>query len=109
MPAHMPRELAPELPEEDEPTAEEIAAHTQDEDEPSDDEILGVTVARPVLVTETNQLDTSVSRPNVQDIPQTRTSFKGQARQARDTPSQLPDVKTRIRRPTEHDHDRARG
>jgi hypothetical protein len=49
------------------------------------------------------------NRPSVEDLPQTRTSFRGQARQARQTPSSLPDVGGPQRQPGTHDHDRPKG
>jgi hypothetical protein len=52
----------------------------------------------------------SLNRPTVEDQPQTRVGFRGQARQARRTEAHLPDVSgQRERRPEEHDHDQARG
>jgi hypothetical protein len=48
-------------------------------------------------------------RPRVQDQPQGRTSFKGQGRQARATPSHLPDVAGRQKRKGENEHDRPKG
>jgi len=48
-------------------------------------------------------------RPRVQDQPQGRTSFKGQARQARPTPSHLPDVAGRQKKHGENEHDRPKG
>jgi len=47
-------------------------------------------------------------RPLVRDQPQTRTSFRGQARQAKQSPSHLPDVAVRQKKPGENDH-RAKG
>ena len=48
--------------------------------------------------------------PRVQDQPQSRTGFRGQARQARPTPAHLPDVSgVRERLPEKADHDRPRG
>ena len=50
------------------------------------------------------------SRPSIEDVPQTRVGFRGQARQARQTPSSLPDVAGgRERRGGDHDHDRPKG
>jgi len=49
-------------------------------------------------------------RPKIEDQPQTRTGFRGQARQARQTPSALPDVSGgRPKQPGDHDHDRPKG
>ncbi len=48
-------------------------------------------------------------RPTVQDQPQTRTSFRGQARQAQQTPSHLPDVAGRQKQKGENEHDRPKG
>lgn len=49
-------------------------------------------------------------RPQIEDVPQTRTSFKGQARQARQTPAHLPDVgNPRPKRPGDNEHDRPKG
>jgi hypothetical protein len=48
------------------------------------------------------------SRPKPEDLPQTRTSFRGQARQARRTPHALPDVAgpQKTVGSGQHDHDR---
>ena len=53
--------------------------------------------------------DNRDKRPKVEDQPQTRTSFRGQARQAKSKPSLLPDVAGRQKKPGENDHDRAKG
>jgi hypothetical protein len=49
-------------------------------------------------------------RPSVEDMPLTRPGFRGQARQARQTPSHLPDVEhSRPKRPGDNEHDRPKG
>jgi len=53
--------------------------------------------------------DNGDKRPKVGDQPQTRTSYRGQARQARQTPSHLPDVTGREKQKGENEHDRPKG
>lgn len=48
-------------------------------------------------------------RPKVEDQPQTRTSFRGQAAQAKQKPAHLPDVAGRQKKHGENEHDRPKG
>ena len=87
---------------EDEPTADQIAAHTEDEDDPT----VGPGFALPQPVVPDN-----IARPSVEDQPQGRVGYRGQARQAPRAATHLPDVMPS--KPTtgsgNHDHDRPRG
>jgi hypothetical protein len=53
--------------------------------------------------------DNRDKRPLVSDQPQGRVGFKGQARQAKPTPSHLPDVAGRQKQHGENEHDRPKG
>jgi hypothetical protein len=94
----LPVEELPPEPELDEATIREF-------EEPEPEKIDLAQAMRPAVAG-----GMSLNRPTVEDQPQTRVGFRGQARQARRTEAHLPDVSgQRERRPEEHDHDQARG
>lgn len=106
------------LPEETQPTDAEIARNIQqDIEEEGDGDLLAefeksaetldlAQAIRPVVP----EGETGTSRPATADQPQTRVSFRGQARQARPTSANLPDVSgVQPRKPEANDHDRPRG
>ena len=104
------RELAAEA----QPTDEEILRNLQADPDPDtldefetlrEDDRVDLAAAMRPAVTGTAGPGTM---PSVHDRPQTRTSFRGEGRQARETSSHLPDVSP-TSRPGYHDHDRARG
>ena len=107
---------------EDEPTDEEIArnaARQEQEDietgvvaefEESASDLADPDLLAQALRPAVEGAGPGTSLPRVGDQPQTRTAFRGQARQARNTPSHLPDVSgVRERLPEKPDHDRPRG
>lgn len=78
--------------------------NSADEDPGVDEALLGD------LVREAVPDNLRGQKPSIEDVPQTRVSFKGQARQARQTPSHLPDVgNPRPKRPGDNEHDRPKG